>query len=42
VKNQETIFSYVALCRTESENNYNYQKCDLAKLIAGTEIKTKK
>lgn len=31
--------SFVALCRREYENNYPYEKCEIAKLIAGTEVK---
>jgi len=39
VKNERAIANYVALCRVESENDYNYKKCEIAKLIAGTELK---
>ena len=38
VKNEKVISSFVALCRREHENNYNYDKCEIAKLIAGSEI----
>ncbi len=37
--NERTISNYVALCRVELENSENYKKCEIAKLIAGTEIK---
>ena len=40
VKNERKISSYVALCRTEYENGSPYEKCEIAKLIAGTEIIT--
>ncbi len=40
VKNEITTASYIALCRVEIENEANYQKCEIAKLIAGTELKT--
>lgn len=39
VKNEESISSYVALCRKEFENGYTYDRCEIAKFIAGTEIK---
>ncbi len=37
VKNEVLISSYVALCRTEYEEGY-YEKCEIAKLIAGNEV----
>lgn len=39
VKNEKAISSFVALCRKELENEYTYDKCEIAKLVAGTEIK---
>ena len=39
VKNEREISNYVALCRVELENDYNYKKCEIAKLVAGTELK---
>ncbi len=39
VKNERSISSYIALCRKEYENGYTYDKCELAKLVAGTEQK---
>ena len=39
VANERVISSFVALCRKERENDYTYDKCEIAKLIAGTEIK---
>ncbi len=39
VKNERTIASYVALCRKEIENNFVYDKCEIAEFIAGTELK---
>ena len=42
VKNEITTASYVVLCRIELENGLNYEKCEIAKLIAGTELKTER
>jgi len=42
VKNERLVSSYVALCRKEYENSYTYDKCDIAKIVAGTEITTQK
>lgn len=39
VKNERTTSSFVALCRAGYENNYNYDKCEIAKLVAGSELK---
>jgi len=39
VINERAISNYVALCRVELENDYNYKKCEVARLIAGTELK---
>ena len=39
VKSERTIESFISLCRKESENNYAYDKCEIARFIAGTEIK---
>jgi hypothetical protein len=39
VQNERVTSSFVALCRREYENNYPYEKCEIAKLIAGTEVK---
>ncbi len=44
VKNERAISSYVAFCRKEYEKvdtytGYTYDKCEIAKLIAGTELK---
>lgn len=39
---EKAVSSYVALCRIERENDANYQKCELAKLVAATaDIQTK-
>ena len=32
------VHSFVALCRREYENNYGYEKCEVAQLWAGSEI----
>src|SRR3989338_978299 len=37
VKNERLIQSHVALCRTEYKENY-YEKCEIGKLIAGSEV----
>lgn len=39
VKNERVLSSFVAICRKEFENGYTYDKCEIAKLVAGTEIK---
>lgn len=39
VENERTTESFVALCRIEIENYINYQKCEIARFIAGTELK---
>ena len=36
--NERVISSYVALCRKEIEETYTYDKCEIAKLFAGTKI----
>jgi hypothetical protein len=38
VTNERVISSYVALCRKEIEETYTYDKCEIAKLFAGTKI----
>ncbi len=42
VKNKISAFSFVGLCRNEIEKDYNYQRCEIAKLIAETELMPKK
>ena len=37
--NENVISSFVALCRRDYENNAAYERCEIAKLLAGTEIK---
>ena len=39
ILNERTTSSFVALCREKYENNYNYDKCEIAKLVAGSEMK---
>ena len=39
IENERVISSFVALCRREYENNYGYDKCEIAKLIAGSEVR---
>ncbi|MEK6859318.1 MAG: hypothetical protein AABX54_00745 [Nanoarchaeota archaeon] len=44
VKNERAISSYVAFCRKKYEKvdtytGYTYDKCEIAKLVAGTELK---
>ena len=39
VNNERIISSFVALCRKESENDYTYDKCELAKILGGTEFR---
>ena len=37
-ENERAISNFVALCRVELENTYNYKRCEIAKLIAGTKL----
>jgi len=39
INNEKKISSFVALCRKEYENEYTYDKCEVAKLVAGSERK---
>lgn len=39
IPNERAIHSFVSLCRKEYENGYVYDHCELAKIIAGTELK---
>lgn len=39
-KNERAISSFVAFCRKEYENGYTFDKCELAKIIAGTRLKS--
>jgi|ETNmetMinimDraft_2_1059921.scaffolds.fasta_scaffold02165_4 hypothetical protein len=39
VSNERAIASFVAFCRKEYENTYTYDRCEIAKIIAGTELK---
>jgi hypothetical protein len=39
INNEKKISSFVALCRKEYENDYTYNKCEVARLIAGSERK---
>ncbi len=39
VKNERAVGSFIAFCRKEYENGYTFDKCELAKIIAGTELK---
>jgi hypothetical protein len=41
IKNQKLISSFISLCRSEYENGY-YERCELAKLVGGSEIKNEK
>ncbi len=38
IENEKVISSFVALCRREYENNYGYDKCEIAQLWAGSEV----
>ena len=42
VKNERSIASFVSLCFVANENNIIYQKCEIARLVAGTEIQNVK
>jgi len=39
IANEKRISNFVALCRKEYENDYTYDKCEIAKLVAGSERK---
>ena len=39
IRNERAIASFVAFCRKEYENGYIYDRCELAKIIGGTELK---
>lgn len=39
VENERTVSSFVALCRKDLLNGAVYEKCEIAKFIAGTELK---
>jgi len=39
VDNERAISTFVALCRKELENSYTYDKCEIAKIVAGTQLK---
>ena len=39
VENERIIGSFVALCRKEFENGYTFDKCEVARILAGTELK---
>ena len=38
VENEKSISTYIAICRKEYENTYSYEKCEIAKLVAGTKV----
>ena len=38
VENEQKISSFVALCHTEYENYYAYDKCELGRLVVGVEL----
>lgn len=38
-KEERSVSSFVALCRKESENGYAYDRCEIGKIIAGSEVK---
>jgi len=39
VENERAISSFVTICRKEEESGFIYDKCDIAKIVAGTELK---
>ena len=39
-KNENIVSSYVALCRKEAISGYVYEKCEVAQVFAGSEVKT--
>ncbi len=40
VRDERAISSFIVLCRKKFENDYTYDSCEIAKIIAGTELKT--
>lgn len=38
VKNERTVDSFIALCYIDNEASMHYQRCEIAKFIAGTEL----
>ena len=38
VNNERAISTHVAICRKELENGYTYDRCETAKIIAGTRL----
>ena len=40
VENERAISNFVALCRIEIENTYPYKRCEIARLVAGTKLKS--
>jgi hypothetical protein len=39
VENEKAVSTYISLCRKEFEYGYTYDRCEIAKIIAGTKIK---
>lgn len=39
ISNYKNIDNFVALCRKEYENDFTYNKCEIAKLVAGSKRK---
>lgn len=37
-ESEKVISTYVALCRNEVENSINFEKCEIAKIVAGFEL----
>ncbi len=42
IANQREVSSFIILCRTEYENKYVFEKCEIAKLVAGTDREDEK
>jgi len=38
-KEEESYSEYISICRTINKQGYNYEKCDIGKLILGVKIK---
>ena len=39
VEDERVISNFVALCRKDFADGYSYERCEIAKLVAGTEIR---
>ena len=38
VANERSVSTFITLCRKELDNGYTYDKCEVAKIVAGTQL----